>query len=308
MRTWKTIALLLLAFGPASADSPRSAPPPGARPIHRALLISVDGLRPDVLLRAKAPVLRDLMKRGSFTLWAVTTPAAVTLPSHTSMLTGVSPAKHGIDWNSDLPLAHPVYPAWPTLFELARKAGLTTAMTAGKSKFSVLAKPGTLDWSFVPPTGPQSDSTVADTAVAWIRRHSPQVLFVHLPGVDVAGHARGWGSHEQLAAVAAADRCVGRLLAALRSRRLRDATVILVTADHGGTGNGHGPDDPRSRYIPWIISGPGIRADFDLTTIADLNVRTEDTFATICYLLEIPVPEPIDGRPVMEILDDSPGR
>ncbi len=54
-------------------------------------------------LRAEMPNLRGLMKRGAFTFWAETTDVAVTLPSHTSMLTGVTPEKHGIHWNSEDP-------------------------------------------------------------------------------------------------------------------------------------------------------------------------------------------------------------
>jgi arylsulfatase A-like enzyme len=147
---------------------------------------------------------------------------------------------------------------------------------------------------------------VTDTAVRWIAKHAPQVLFVHLAGVDVTGHAQGWASSAQLAAIATADRCIGRLLEALRRRRLLDSTVVLVTSDHGGAGRTHGPDDPRSREIPWIIAGPGIRGNLDLTTDADLDIRTEDTFATLCYLLGIDVPQPIDGRPVTQILIDEP--
>ena len=296
------LALMLPATWAGAAVPPGATGPPR---VHRALLVSIDGLRPDVLLRAQAPVLRGLMDRGSFTMWAQTTPAAVTLPSHVSMLTGVSPSRHGIEWNTDLPLARPVYPASPTLFEVAHAAGLSTAMAAGKTKFSVLVKPGTLDWWCVPSASTLSDSAVTDTAAGWIAARRPQVLFVHLPDVDLTGHALGWGSPGQLAAVASADRCVGRLLAALARAGLRDSTVILVTADHGGAGRSHGPDDPRSRFVPWIVAGPGVRENVDLTRFAELGIRTEDTFATLCRLLGLAVSGPLDGRPVSRILVDS---
>ncbi|GIW74943.1 MAG: hypothetical protein KatS3mg104_0006 [Phycisphaerae bacterium] len=54
----------------------------------RVLIISIDGLRPDLALRAEMPNLRSLLRNGSYSFWAYTTPAAITLPSHTSMLTG----------------------------------------------------------------------------------------------------------------------------------------------------------------------------------------------------------------------------
>jgi predicted AlkP superfamily pyrophosphatase or phosphodiesterase len=295
--------IALLAFLLLPAAAPRmAAPAAGAPGISRALIVSIDGLRPDLLLRANTPVIRRLMEQGSFTMWARTTAAAVTLPSHASMLTGVAPGKHGIDWNSNLPLRNPIYPAWPTLFEVARERGYTTAMVAGKSKFSALARPGSLDWSYVPTEAVISDKAVADTASLWIRRYAPRVLFVHLPEVDTVGHAKGWGSPAQLEAIAAADRCVGQILASLRNRGALDSTVVLITSDHGGAGRSHGPDDVRSREIPWIISGPGICRNLDLTMHQDLEIRTEDTFATICYLLGITLSKPVDGRAVTEIL------
>lgn len=297
-RSFRIAALMLaLGFAPVRAE----APPPGTRNV-RTLIVSVDGLRPDLLLRARTPVLRGLLERGSFTFWAKTTAVAVTLPSHVSMLTGVAPGKHGIAWNSDLPLRHPIYPAWPTLFELARKSGRTTAMVAGKAKFSALATPGSLTWVFVPAQTAIPDRAVADTAATWIGRYAPEVMFVHLPEVDAVGHAEGWGSAAQLTAIEGADHCLGRLLDSLRDRGILDSTVIFVTADHGGAGRSHGADDLRSREIPWIVSGPGICKDLDLTTIEALEVRTEDTFATACWLLGITPQKAIDGHPVTQII------
>ncbi|HET7496837.1 MAG TPA: ectonucleotide pyrophosphatase/phosphodiesterase [Candidatus Eisenbacteria bacterium] len=309
--------ILACAVGLSLAAAPACGPyagAPGAGPVRpipriaRVLLVSVDGLRPDLALRADAPAIRGLMKRGSFSLWAETTDLAVTLPSHVSMLTGVPPSQHGIVWNSALPEKRGVYPAWPTLFEIARRAGYTTAMAAGKSKFSTLAKPGTLTWSFVPESSITPDAAVTDRAIAWIERSAPQVLFVHLPEVDSAGHGYGWGSPEQLAAIAGADRCIGRLLDALEKRGVMDSTLVLVTADHGGAGKNHGPDDPRSRMIPWIAAGPDVRADYDLTGEDHLTVRTEDTFATLAYVLGIASPQPIVGRPVLSIFSMTPER
>ena len=274
-------------------------------PVRRVLLVSVDGLRPDLMLLANTPTLHDLLKQGSYSLWARTTAVSITLPSHTSMVTGVTPERHGIDWNRDLPFSKPVYPRVPTVFELAKKAGHTTAMVAGKKKFEALAKPGTLDWCYVPAESVVRDVQVADSAVVVIRRHRPELLFVHLPGVDTAGHRDGWGSPTQLAAIATADSCIGRILGELRAQGLLQSTVVLVSSDHGGAGTEHGPDDPRSRTIPWLIAGPGIRRGQDLTLDRDLVINTEDTFATICYLMRIPVPGKVDGRAVMAAVDSS---
>lgn len=297
----KIIWLVIVALSlPVEAQTTR----PEAR-IRRVVIISVDGLRPDLALRADTPNIHALFNSGSYSFWARTTAESVTLPSHTSMLTGVVPVKHGIQWNFDLPLTRAVYPLFPTIFELARQCGYTTAMVAGKSKFVILAKPKTLNWEFIPYTEKIEDYEVADQAAAMILLHQPDVLFVHLPGVDNAGHAFGWSSRQQMQAIAQADRAIGNVLWALDQRNLRDSTFILVTADHGGAGLSHGPDDDRSRHIPWIAVGPGIRRGLDLTIYPNLVINTEDTFATAAYLMGIPIIRQIDGKPVMEILDRS---
>jgi hypothetical protein len=84
----------------------------------------------------------------------------------------------------------------------------------------------------------------------------------------------------------------------------RAHTAIILSADHGGAGRTHGADDARSRHIPWILSGPGIRKNFDLTALPELEVNTYDTFATACYLLNIPVKTKIDGKPIVEAIED----
>lgn len=273
--------------------------------IHRAVVISVDGMRPDVMLRADAPNLRSLMNRGSFTFWAWTTEISITLPSHTSMMTGCIPEHHGILFNDDGPQPQ-AYPNVPTLFELAHQAGYTTAMCASKSKFAALARPGSINWLVLPSKGSMfPDRHVAEQAARIIADHAPDVLFVHLGGVDSAGHRVGWGTPDQLAAMHEADASIGIVLDALKNENLLDSTFILISADHGGSGRTHGRDDWRSRFIPWIAAGPHIKANFDLTLDRELMVHTEDTFATVCWLMNITVPDAIDGHPVRQIVEDD---
>jgi arylsulfatase A-like enzyme len=242
------------------------------------------------------------MKRGCYSFWARTVPEAYTLPSHISMLTGYPPDKHGVTWNEHIEEA---YPEVPTIFELAKKAGGTTAGVSGKTKFVVLKKPGTLDWVSIPNDEPNNDLDTASIAAKILREHRPQVLFLHLANTDEAGHADGWGSPAQLAAIARDDQAVGLVFKALDEIGLADHTVVLLTADHGGAGRTHDPDDARSAHIPWIIAGPGIRKNFDLTRVQPLNIHTEDTTATLCTLLGIPFNHEMKGRFVAPIVEGS---
>ncbi|HEU5079534.1 MAG TPA: ectonucleotide pyrophosphatase/phosphodiesterase [Opitutaceae bacterium] len=278
-----------------------------ARPfpqIQHVCIISIDGLRPDRALLADMPNLRKLLKAGSYTFWARTTPNSITLPSHVSMLSGVSPRKHGVEWNRDLPFTEPVYPLVPTIFELAKQAGYSTAVIAGKSKFAIFDKPGALTYSAI--SKPDSDNAaVAQAATRIIEEHKPDLFFIHFPDVDHFGHKNGWGSPEQLAAIDETDVHLGEIFAAIDRAGIRESTFIIVTADHGGAGRSHGPDDFRSRYIPWIAVGPGVRAGFDLTQIASLEVNTEDSAATALYLLGVKLPPYFEGKPVAAIFEQK---
>lgn len=295
MKYWVVLIVLLCAAPLIWADESKSGMP------SRVLIISIDGCRPDVALWADMPHLRSLMARGSFSFWANTTDVAITLPSHTSMLTGVTPEKHGIHWNDDKPTNKPEHPLVPTLFDLAKKKGYTTAICAGKAKFRALDTEGALDWKFIKEA---SDDQVASAAAAIIHEHKPQVMFVHFPDCDRVGHADGWGSPAQVAILGKTDVALGAVLSALDDEHLTDSTLIILSADHGGNGRTHGGLDPRSRHIPWIAAGPGIKQNYDLTLNIKLVIFTYDTFATACDVLNIPLPSDCDGKPIMDIFEN----
>jgi predicted AlkP superfamily pyrophosphatase or phosphodiesterase len=303
------MALLLCAASVAPAPHP-APPQPKITRAARVLIISVDGLRPDVMLRADAPHMRSLLAAGSFSLFARTIPFAYTLPSHVSMLTGASPEKHGVTWNNYIEQS---YPNVPTLFDLAHAKGLTTAIAVAKMKFVVLDRPGALDWKFIANEDKQTDADVGREAAALIAAHQPQVMFVHFAAVDVVGHDSGWGSAQQIDATAQVDAQVGVVLEALRKAKVFDQTLIILTSDHGGGGRGHGPDDLTSALIPWVAVGPGVRKNFDLTLLRGQPVKTTDTFATACAVLGLEAPaDTTEGRPVMgmfavdELVHDLP--
>ncbi len=293
-------------LSPSANPAPKATNPeprPGSLASH-AVVISIDGLRPDMLLRSNTKNLHDLLRVASFTFWARTTALAKTLPSHVSMLTGVNPSMHGVLWNSDRSPANMSYPLYPTLLETAKQAGYSTAMAVSKPKLGALNRPGTVDRAFVP-NDMVDDDTVATEAERLITEGPPGVLFVHFGATDIAGHTHGWGSPQQVEAIEHADGCVGRVIDALRRAGHLERTLIIVSADHGGQGRNHGSNDARSLHIPWIAAGPHVRKGYDLTVNADLQVNTEDTFATTLFMLGVQPSRPVEGKPVLQILDED---
>lgn len=298
------ILALFLTTGPLFGQQAirRNAAPPSDKHV---VVISIDGLRPDVLLRAKAPNIRALTEHGSFTFWAESTDLAITLPTHVSMLTGVPPSKHQVLWNDDRDV-NPSMLAVPTLFDLTKKAGFSNAMVVGKRKLAIMARPGMVDWLNAPEGKAKPDAlTVSARAAEILRQHRPSVLFVHFPDPDSVGHAAGWGSPAQVAVADRADQGVGTIVAALRELGLSDKTLLIVTADHGGSGRSHGAKFPFSHYIPWIAVGPGVRENYDLTLEPKLAVRVVDVFATALNFLGVAIPADVEGKPVLAIFGKS---
>src|SRR5262245_9714508 len=167
---------------PLGRELGRTAVPMRSRALSdHVIIVSVDGLRPDAIAKFKAKTMERLMQEGSYSLEASTILPSKTLPSHTSMLTGLEPSEHGVTWNDEEMEIHG-HVATPTIFAAAKQAGLHTAAFFGKSKFQHLQVPGTLDYSQAPDGWPgkwSADRTVDDVG-KYLEINRPNLLFVHM--------------------------------------------------------------------------------------------------------------------------------
>ena len=271
---------------PASTATLTPTPAPHAT---RVLILSIDGLRPDAIALAPMPNLLALMQNSAYTLNAQTVFRSVTLISHASMLTGLCPSKHGVDWNDYIPSKG--YAIGTDLFDIAHAAGLQTVMYVGKEKLRQITEPSSTD-TFIYVN--DRDLVLTERLIA----DFPQdfgVLFIHFGTPDGMGHLYGWMSPQQFSVLYRADEALGQILAELDARGLRDETLIIITADHGGHDTTHGSSLPEDMTIPWIVSGPGVQPKV-LTT----QVHTMDTAATAAFMLGLPIPPEWDGAPVYE--------
>ena len=259
--------------------------------VRHVFIVSFDGGKPSVMQQSAMPTLSRLVRDGAHTWEARTIMPSITLPSHTSMLTGVEPGKHGVLWNDWQPEKGMV--KVPTVFALAQKQRLKTAMFVGKSKFLHLFVPGSVGEFSYPA---YSAKTVARLAAEHILSEKPNLVFVHFADSDGAGHAHGWGSPEQKRAFADEDAALKTLLDAASRAGILRVSVFLLTADHGGHDKTHGLDIPDDRQIPWIAWGAGVVRGKALIG----PISTCDTAVTALSLLGVPLPENLDGKPVTE--------
>ncbi len=255
-------AALLLAAGPAAASP--------------VLMISVDGLRPaDVIQAARTglsvPTLTAMMAKGAYAEGVTGVTPTLTYPSHTTLVTGAAPARHGVGNNLTFDPANINQTGWdwyaedikvPTLWGAARAAGLVTAnvhwpVSVGaaidynlpqiwrtgheddRKLMHALATPGLLA-GLEAKLGPYpqgideevaADEDRARFAAALIADKKPAFTTVYLASVDHYEHKFGPGSPEALATIARNDAMIGRLVAAARKAE-PDLTVVVVS-DHG---------------------------------------------------------------------------
>ncbi|MAF67307.1 MAG: hypothetical protein CMJ84_16825 [Planctomycetes bacterium] len=172
----------------------------------------------------------------------------ITLPAHSSMMTGLTPPRHSVRENGVSPLPQSAR----TLAERAREAGVQTAafiaaavldpdfgLDQGFERYDAPAQRGiTADAHF----SAREAREVVEGALAWLTardRGRPFFLWVHLfdphapyapPAAFDGGAAAG---DPYLGEVASMDAEVGRLLDALREEDALGETTVLVVADHG---------------------------------------------------------------------------
>jgi predicted AlkP superfamily pyrophosphatase or phosphodiesterase len=262
------LAAQLLCLTLATAQE--SAPP-------ILLLISVDGMRPDYVTSAdahgaKVPNLRRFLKEGAYAEGVTGVVPTVTYPSHTTLVTGVWPAQHGIFANTTFDPLQKNNQGWywyaediraPTLWDAAAAAGRTTAsvhwpVTVGAhitwnipefwrantpddaKLLRAVSTPGLLAEARAAlgdyPVGINSSAEVDELRARyaqWILEHGhPGLLTLHLAALDHIEHETGPFSPESIAVLERLDAVIGTLRAAAERLALGRA-FIAVVSDHG---------------------------------------------------------------------------
>lgn len=268
--------------------------------VKYVFIISYDQGNPTLILTNNLPTLHQMASEGARTWEAYTIVPSLTLPSHTSMLTGVGIQKHQIRWNDYQPTNG--FVKVPTVFSLAKARGLKTAMFVGKEKFKHLELPGTIDMLVWPQ--PDDDAkSVAKAFAAEFGKSKPNLTFIHFRDPDTVGHATGAYSPEKVQALKDCDEALTTIKEAVAAAGVLEQSVFILTADHGAhdtknkegkTVGTHGDARPEDVLIPWVAWGKGVKKDFTITA----PVLQYDTAATALWLLKVPLPEHFWGRPV----------
>jgi len=146
---------------------------------------------------------------------------------------------------------------------VAHAAGLETAFFASKTKFVLFQQsyPAQID-QYVS----SSPAAMHASLLAALGASHFDYVFVHYANPDDAGHDSGWGGSAWNAAVRAVDDDLAELFALIQSDpELHERTLVILSADHGGTGTGHSDVTLAANYtIPFLVWGDGVQASADL--------------------------------------------
>jgi predicted AlkP superfamily pyrophosphatase or phosphodiesterase len=241
------------------------------------VMISIDGLRPDYITSAdahgaKVPNLRRFLKEGTYADGVVGVVPTVTYPSHTTLVTGVWPAKHGIFANTTFDPLQKNNQGWywyaedirvPTLWDAAAKAGRTTAsiqwpVTVGAhitwnipefwrastpddaKLLRAVATPGLLteaqadlgEYRGGLDTSPKGDENRGRYTQWILEKKHPSFFTLHLSALDHIQHETGPFSSEAVAVLESIDGIIGKIRETVE-RLAPGHAYIAIVSDHG---------------------------------------------------------------------------
>ena len=298
-----------------------------AAPEQNVLLITIDTLRADALGsyggRAATPHLDRLAREGLRFTFAHAH-AVMTLPSHTSILTGRYPFDHGVRDNAGFRLADSA----TTLAEVAKASGFATGAFVGAfpldRQFGLAQGFDTYDDVSGREVAPSDfafserpATEVVAAAQAWIQRQKTQwftwvhVFDPHSPYAPAAPFAQQYGADAYAGEVAATDAALGPLLDAIRGSERQ--TLVIVTADHGEGLGDHGEAThgvfayESTLRVPLIVAQVGRDVRPGRGAAIDAPVRHVDIFPTIATLADLNAPDGLPGRPLQDAGADNDG-
>lgn len=300
----KNLNFKILAIGICFLWSCVSVKAQKAPQIKHLVVIGFDGLSPNGLENAKTPNFDKLVKEGASTMHARSVLPSSSSTNWASMIMGAGPEQHGItsnSWEKNNFVLPPVVQSedflFPTIFNLVDTKIKNAEIGAiyHWDGFGRLFEKSAVDYDI----NPKTEEETAQVASAYIKSKQPTFTFIHFDHVDHAGHEFGHGTPEYYKAVEKADLLLGQVMEAITSSGMANETVVIVSADHGGIGKGHGGESLQEMEIPFIVWGKSIKKNFKIID----PVYQYDNAATVAFAFGLKLPMACIGKPVINAFE-----
>jgi len=290
------------------------------------VLITIDTLRADRLNaygyeRGRTPAISALAADGVlFENVIVQTP--ITLPSHTTLLTGTYPVYHGVQ-----DVVGRLREGVPTLAQWFKQRGYSTGAFVGSSVLSSVwglsrgfdvyddrfPNQGLRQVDFDRLERPAEE--VVSAALEWLEKNRarPVFLWIHLydphdPYNPPAPFDTDFKDRPYDGEIAYTDAALARLFGALKKHQIYDKSLVVLTADHGESLGEHKEAYhgyyvyDASLRVPLIVKPAGGQAPGRKGTRVANQVRGIDIAPTIVQLLGEAVPSTMQGEALVAMM------
>jgi hypothetical protein len=263
---------------------------------RRVYAIVVDGCNRGRLWQADAPVIDRLAREGTEYLAVEPAYPARTVVCFSSMLTGATPAEHGMRSN----FAPRLGVRRESVFDVLEREGRRGRLVGIAHLLDPFGDDVVRSVTSVQPTS-RIDHSLTARARRVVEEEDPDLLVLQLLAADQLGHVRGVRSREYLDQLAETDRRVGEFLEFLEERGKLDGATVILMADHGqGRGiGGHGHLDWGERPVPFVVWGEGAvpgAVSHEPRSVLELA-------ATVSRLLGVTAPQAARGRALVPVED-----
>jgi len=304
------VALFGLLLGSCSRD--RALPTFPDAPV---ILISIDTLRADRLplygyTKIQTPFL-DRFAKDAWLFENAYSPCPMTLPAHTTMLTGTLPPEHGVRNNIGFVFDGEAHMSLPRLL---RQRGYATGAAVSSYVLRFETGLGALfdfyEDSFGTTPGVQpvnyqrSGDKTAAFAEAWVGEHAGKPFFFlfhiyepHVPYDPPEPFRSQYGATYD-GEVATSDAIVGAFLDTLKKLGVYDRAIVIVTSDHGEGLGEHGEQQHsiflyrEAIRVPLLVKLP---ANSGAGSRVAAPVQLSDIFPTVTSALGLPAPKEVSG-------------
>lgn len=286
---------MLFASCDKKQEQPSPDPEPEPTPVSegaykRVIILGVDGAGA-FFNSATTPNAMAIFKNGAQSFNVLTSYPSISAQCWGSMLHGVLPEFHRLT-NDITGIRHydPESP-FPSIFRIAREA-FPDAELASFCNWNNINY-GIIEEGFDIQKGQNGDDEkVTEMAIDYLNSHDPTLLFVTWDSVDAAGHHYGYGSEGHAKALSNVDRMIGQIYDALKKKGLLEDTLLMLSADHGGTPEGsHGGDSAAETNVYLGVLGKTVE-----TSGVIREAEVQDIPAIAAYALGIKIPENWTGR------------
>ncbi len=249
---------------------------------ERVVLIGVDGAGA-FFKDTDTPNIDRIFENGAVTYEMQASTPSISAQCWGSMLLGVTPEVHRLTNSVVGASEYGGGDEFPSIFKVVRDKypNATLASFCNWNPINV----GIIENGIGVDKRSGSDAEVTKLVCDFVAENDPKLLFVHFDEVDGAGHGTGYGTQRHLDQITTSDGYIGQIYDAYEARGFIDETLFIVTADHGGSGTGHGGDTPGEMNVMYAIAGKSIEKG----TIGEMEIR--DNASIILHALGCEQPE-----------------